>query len=136
MRLNWPLRAVLLACHITGTVSWFAFLAGQLVLPWIPFEGLLLGAASIALPTGVLLAMTSPLGFVRYWWLSAKLAGSLAVGGLGAWAVHTGRALPYSRPAGLAVLGLCIWLSVARPWGKTPYGQGFTSKPLGRHTRS
>lgn len=131
MRLSRPLRAVLLAWHITGSVSWFAFLAGQIWLPWFPFEGLLIVAASIAVPTGILLAMTSPLGFARYWWLSWKLTGSLLVGGLGAWTVYTGRAVPYSRTAGLLVLWGCIWLSVARPWGKTPYGQ----RRHGRHLR-
>lgn len=118
MRLSRPLRAVVLTWHITGAGSWFAFLAGQVWLPWFPFEGLLIVAASIAVPTGVLLAITSPLGLVRYWWMVAKLVGTLALLAAGTLAVY-GHLVPYSRLAGVGVLWVLTWLSAARPWGKT-----------------
>lgn len=122
MRLPRPLRGVLLTWHITGSVSWFAFLVGQVWLPWFPFEGLLIIAASIAVPTGVLLALTSQIGFIRYRWVVAKLVGTVAVLAIAALSL-CGHAAPYSRLVAVAVLWGLIWLSTARPGGRTAYGR-------------
>lgn len=131
MQLPRPLRSVLLAWHITGSVSWFAFLAGQVWLPWIPFGGLLIVAVSVAVPTGVLLALTSQIGIIRYRWVVAKLVGTVAILAAGALSV-CGHVVPYSRLAAVGMLWGIIWLSAARPWGKTRYGQ--VAHRYGRHT--
>lgn len=131
MRLPRPLRGVLLTWHITGSVSWFAFLVGQVWLPWFPFEGLLIIAASIAVPTGVLLALTSQIGFIRQRWVVAKLVGTLIILSAGVLSM-CGHTVPYSRLAAVGALWGIIWLSATRPWGKTAYGRSVGR--YGRHT--
>jgi hypothetical protein len=129
VRLPRPLRAVVLAWHIAGSVSWFAFLAGQVWLPWFPFQGLLIVAASVAVSTGVILLLTSPPSLLDQRWLRFKILGTLAVMVSAALAMH-GHYIPYSRVAAVGVLWGCIWLSTARPWSRAR-----KSQLLGRHAR-
>lgn len=117
MRLPRPLRAVVLAWHIAGSVSWFAFLVGQVWLPWFPFQGLLIVATSVAVPTGVILLLTSPPSLLDQWWLRIKVLSTLAVLTSAALALH-GHYIPYSRVASVGVLWGCVWLSTARPWSR------------------
>jgi hypothetical protein len=134
MRLPRPVRSVMLAWHITAAAGWLALLAAAVAFPWYDFDGLLLVDVSIALSTGLLLATLSPMGLARQWWIVGKLAGSALLLAAGALALRNWY-LPWSRPAGLAVLWVLVWLSVARPWGKTPYGKVVTRRQHGRHEK-
>lgn len=95
-------------------------------------------AAFAALVSGVLSGLVTPWGLLRYWWVLAKLV--LTVGvvgfstlGVGVWvelsirATDAGEVSPYAvRLAGGAVANIVAflimtWLSVAKPWGTTPW---------------
>ena len=129
MRLPRPLRAIVLAWHITGSISWFAFLVGQVWLPWIPFQGLLVVATSVAVSTGVILLLTSPPSLLDQGWLRLKILATLAVMVSAALALHR-HYIPYSRVAAAGVLWGCVWLSTARPWSRPRQ-----ARLLGRHAR-
>jgi hypothetical protein len=115
------LRPVALAGHIITGVGWLWALAygSRTDAVWL---------ATVAIGTGFFLALASPLGLVRYWWLVGKLAGSLVLVTLGVLALR-GYLAPGARLAGCGVLCGLVWLSVARPGGKTPHGRSVTRRP-------
>ncbi|WP_174720432.1 hypothetical protein [Amycolatopsis sp. BJA-103] len=95
-------------------------------------------AAFAALVTGIALCLVSPWGVARYWWVLIKLVLTVAViaystFGLGVWVelgVQAGREGVESSAAGQLAYGAMLnivaflfmtWLSVAKPWGKTPW---------------
>jgi hypothetical protein len=122
MRRSRPLRTVLLSGHTIATAGWFDLLAVQLIRPQYRLTSYLIESAIIAVVTGVWLALGTAIGLIRYWWVVGKLCGTVALLTSGVLTLQ-GCSLPGVRPVGLAVLGLLVWLSVARPGGKTPYGQ-------------
>lgn len=132
MRLPKSLHNITLTCHIIAASGWFALIAVQLVIPRADVRVYLVSAAGVALVTGLVLALASQIGLGRYWWVLAKLLGSGIVGGLGV-ASLAGYQIPGSAYGGLLGLWALVWLSVARPWGKTPYGREVTQR--GRHGR-
>jgi uncharacterized membrane protein SirB2 len=121
---------MLLAWHITASAGWFALLATQVITPWQDLRVYLVETATIALGTGVWLALGSQQGLFRYWWLVCKQLGVLILLVLGGTALR-GVTIPYARWAGLAVLWAIVWLSVARPGGRTPHGRAIGRR--GRH---
>lgn len=130
MRRSKPLRMMLLAWHITAAAGWFALLAVQVITPWRDLKVYLLETVAITIGTGFWLALGSQLGLFKYWWLVVKqvgVLGLLTVGGL----TLAGHPVPYGRWAGLMVLWALVWLSVARPGGRTSYGQKVARR--GRH---
>jgi hypothetical protein len=90
-------------------------------------------AANTSAFTGLLLAAATPWGFARHWWVATKLVltvGRLYAGifvlsgalrGIGA-SGGGGPVLAVAVGAGLMASGLAVqtWLSVAKPWGRTP----------------
>lgn len=132
MRLPRPVHNVLLTWHITAAVGWFALVAVQLVAPRNDVRVYLVASAATALTTGLVLALASQIGLGRHWWVLAKLLGSAFVGGLGV-ASLAGYQIPDAAYGGLLGLWALVWLSVARPWGKTPYGREMARR--GRHGR-
>ncbi len=103
-------------------------------------EFVVIPAAFATLVGGVVLCLATKWGLVRYWWVAAKL--SLTVGvilystfGLGVWVeesvVAAGRGvespvagpLAYGAALNIAAFLFMTWLSVAKPWGKTPWAR-------------
>lgn len=95
--------------------------------------------------TGIVLAAATPFGFFHHWWVTVKFAITLAQLYLGIFVVSDAldRALaaPESAPVAgmlaapvLMVSGIAFqaWVSVAKPWGRTPwYGRGRPKPPTG-----
>lgn len=132
MRLSRPLHTIALTWHILSASGWFALVAVQLVIPRAEVRAYLIIAAGVALVTGLILALASQVGLLRYWWVLAKLLGSGLVGGLGV-ASLAGYQIPDAAYGGLLGLWALVWLSVAKPWGRTPYGREVMRR--GRHGR-
>lgn len=128
MRRARPLRAVLLTWHITAAAGWFTLLAVQIIVPWQDLKVYLAETAVIAMGTGLLLALTSPLGLFKHWWIIGKLIGSLVLINLGALALR-GYTVPAARWVGLVTLWILVWLSVTRSGGRTAHGRN----SQGRH---
>lgn len=121
---------MLLAWHITAAAGWFALLAVQVITPWQDLRIYLVETAGIAVGTGIWLALVSQIGLYRYWWIVAKEIGVLVLLAVGCAALK-GIVIPYARWAGLMLLWALIWLSVARPGGRTTHGR--TIGRRGRH---
>ena len=117
MRRSRPLRFILIAWHITAGAGWFALLAAQVIVPWQDLKIYLLETVTVAVVTGLWLALGSRIGLFRYWWVIGKLLGTVGLLVLGGLALR-GHVVPYSRWVGLIVLWLLVWLSVARPGGR------------------
>ncbi|ANZ38459.1 hypothetical protein BBK82_22730 [Lentzea guizhouensis] len=88
-----------------------------------------MGAASAF--TGMMLSATTPWGYFRHWWVAAKFmitTGQLYVGifilsdNLEAAAHgHVTPWLPVGTACMISAFALQTWLSVAKPWGRTPW---------------
>jgi hypothetical protein len=87
--------------------------------------------------TGLVLAAATPWGLVRHWWVSAKFVATFVQLYLGIFVLHgvlhdlatapdSGRTLAMAAVAGLmgGALAAQAWVSVAKPWGKTPLARG------------
>jgi uncharacterized membrane protein len=102
---------------------------------------LVIPGAFTALVSGIVLAVVTPWGLARHWWVLSKLVLTVAVivystVGLGVWvedsiAATTGSAAE-SPVAGLLAYGtlpnivaflFMTWVSVAKPWGATPWAR-------------
>lgn len=132
MRLSRPFHTIIVTWHILATSGWFALVAVQLVMPRFELRPYLVGVAGVALLTGFILAVASQIGLYRYWWVVAKLAGTALLATLGL-ASLAGWCVPGASYIGLVVLWGLVWLSVARPWRKTPHGRAAARR--GRHGR-
>lgn len=103
-------------------------------------------AAFATLAGGVLLGLVTKWGVTRFWWVLVKLVLTVAVigystFGLGVWveqsiaAAGSGIESPVAGRlaygAGLNILAFLFmtWLSVAKPWGRTPWAR---PRPAGR----
>ncbi|MFY9809209.1 MAG: hypothetical protein WCC65_12005 [Pseudonocardiaceae bacterium] len=161
-RLSRRARATLLTVHVATSVGWFG-LDGALVA--LDAAGLSSGNAAIragiaaamaviaywvlvpvvfaSLVSGLVLALSTPWGLGRYWWVLAKcgIAGALTAAGLMFLvpqlpALASGGAEPagmqtlIARALALILLLVATGLSVVKPWGKTPRGRALT--PAGR----
>lgn len=101
---------------------------------------LVIPGAAGALISGLVLCAVTPWGFTRYWWVLLKLVLTVAVivystVGVGAWVEMSivatvgadvespmaGR-LAYGALLNIAAFLLMTWVSVAKPWGTTPWG--------------
>ena len=152
-------RTALLTAHIAVSVGWLG-LDGALVALEVtglgtgnPGERAGIDAAMAALViwvlvpvvaasmvSGLVLALTTPWGLVRYWWVIIKcgIAGVLAATGLVLMLPHlhqviigeappVGMQLLIGRAIALGLLLAATGLSVIKPWGKTPHGRSATT---------
>lgn len=155
-------RTALLTAHITVSVGWLG-LDGALVAleatglgTGDPGERAGIAAAMAAivvwvlvpvvaasLLSGLVLALTTPWGLVRYWWVIIKcgIAGVLAATGLVLMmprlhqifmgeAEPVGMRLLIGRAIALALLLVATGLSVVKPWGKTPRGRSVSRRSV------
>lgn len=104
-------------------------------------DAIVIPAAFASLVSGVVLGVVTPWGVTRYWWVLIKLVVTVAViaystFGIGVWVEESiqvssaGLESPVAGPlaygAGLNIVAFLFmtWLSVAKPWGKTPWARG------------
>lgn len=125
------MRQVLVFVHVAVSVGWMGAGAANVVLAM---------TAGYTGDRDVVFCLATKWGLVRYWWVAAKLA--LTVGvvlystfGLGVWVeesvVAAGRGvespvagpLAYGAALNIAAFLFMTWLSVAKPWGKTPWAR-------------
>ncbi|MGV9733542.1 hypothetical protein ACWDT5_05575 [Rhodococcus aetherivorans] len=95
--------------------------------------------------TGFLLAAATPWGFLRYWWVAIKFVLTVVQVNLGILLLSAGLngSVAAARdgtsgPAGPMIAGTALmisalafqaWLSVAKPWGRTPWSAGKAKLP-------
>jgi len=148
-------RTALLTVHVAVSVGWLG-LDGALVVLEItglgtgdPRERAGIAAAMAAmvvwvmvpvvftsLVSGLVLALSTPWGLLRYWWVLLKcaIAGVLTAAGLMVMLprlhqIIAGEGEPVQmetlvgRSIALALLLAATGLSVVKPWGKTPHGR-------------
>lgn len=100
---------------------------------------LVIPLAFAALATGVVLSLLTPWGLTRYWWVLVKLVLTVAVivystFGVGVWVIESIEAtaagaresavagpLAYGAALNIVAFLLMTWVSVAKPWGTTPW---------------
>ncbi|HSX67409.1 DUF2269 domain-containing protein [Nocardioides sp.] len=153
------LRRLLLAVHLTASVGWvgavLAYLplsvtAGRSAEPetiramWVAMDllgwSVLVPLALAAFVSGVVLALASPWGLFRYWWVVVSLGATFALGlvlvlhmpEVSASAARARTAAPAELRAldgdtvhagvGLALLLAVLGLNVVKPRGLTRYG--------------
>ena len=163
-RLSRRARAAVLTVHVAMSVGWLG-LDGALVA--LEVAGLStanaamragIGAAMAviacwvlipvvfaSLTSGLVLALSTPWGLGRYWWVLAKcgIAGALTAGGLtfllpqlpslvAGGGEPAGIQTLIARALALVLLLAATGLSVVKPWGKTPRGRAVA--PAGRRS--
>lgn len=154
-------RTVILTVHVAMSVGWLG-LNGALVVLEItalgtdnPLRrtGIAVAMAAIvwvlipvvfsSLVSGLVLALSTPWGLVRHWWVFVKcgIASALTATGLllilpRLHQIISGEGEPVGmqtlvgRSVALVLLLVATGLSVAKPWGKTPHGRVATRKPV------
>ncbi|MGH3871981.1 MAG: hypothetical protein ACRDSR_10790 [Pseudonocardiaceae bacterium] len=162
-RLSRRARVALLTVHVAVSVGWLG-LDGALVA--LEVTGLSAGdpvvqggiatamgalAAWVLIPvvfvslvSGLVLALSTPWGLVRHWWVLAKCAITMVLTAtglllmlprLGQIAAGDGEPVQLqsllARSLALVLLLAATGLSVVKPWGKTPWGK----TPWGQTTR-
>ncbi|MGH3694100.1 MAG: hypothetical protein ACRDRX_08995 [Pseudonocardiaceae bacterium] len=109
------------------------------VVVWV-----LMPVVFVSLVSGLILALSTPWGLARYWWVLIKcgIAAVLTVTGMVLMLprlhqVIAGEAEPVrmemliGRSLALALLLVATGLSVVKPWGKTPHGRAVrTHRPV------
>lgn len=148
-------RTALLTVHIVVSVGWLG-LDGALVALEVTGLGtadpgeragiaaamsaivvwVLVPVVFFALVSGLVLALSTPWGLVRYWWVLIKccIAGALTATGLvlllprldqmiAGKAEPVGMGTLIGRSIALALLLAATGISVMKPWGKTPHGR-------------
>jgi hypothetical protein len=101
---------------------------------------LVIPGAFAALVSGIVLSLVTPWGLARYWWVLLKLVLTVAVIvwstlAVGVWVLESidataaspspspvARALSWGAGANILAFLLMTWASVAKPWGRTPWG--------------
>jgi hypothetical protein len=139
-RLPRLVRTVLVAVHILAAMAWLALIVAMVLSPAAPVPPgvlvapVLITVVVLALTTGCVLALCSPYGLVRYWWIAGKFAASLilAAAGIVSLLGWLPAAVAYGgRVAALVVLFAAVCVSVAKPRARTPWGR----PPTGRHAK-
>jgi hypothetical protein len=161
-RLSRRRRAVVLTVHIVMSVGWLGIDGALVALEVTSLStvdpavraGIATATAVIAiwvlvpvvffsLASGLVLALSTRWGLVRYWWVLAKcgIAAVLTAAGLLFLVPVPLRILAgvgdlagvptlIARSGALVLLLAATGLSVAKPWGKTPYGRRVQKRPF------
>jgi hypothetical protein len=134
-RLPRSARVAATAVHIVASLGWLALVVAVVAYPAMQINAaLLVPTVAVSIGTGLVLALGTPYGLVRYWWILAKLATSVALAVAGSVALAgvlpRGAVLP-GRIIALVVLFVLVCLSVAKPRARTPWGH----PPTGRHAK-
>jgi hypothetical protein len=139
-RLPRLVRTALVAVHILASMGWLALIVALVCSPAAPVPPgvvttpVLVTVVGLSLITGCVLALCSPYGLVRYWWIAGKFVASLILAGAGTVALlgWLPPAVAYGgRIAALVVLFAAVCISVAKPRARTPWGL----PPTGRHAK-
>lgn len=109
-------------------------------------QTVLVHSANTSAFTGLILAAVTAWGYLHYWWVGLKFVLTLGQLYLGIFvlsaAMHEtvaataqgsdGPALSLAVASGVMVGGLAfqVWLSVAKPWGRTPLGERARARPV------
>lgn len=162
-RLSRRARTALLTVHVAVSVGWLGLNGALVALEAVglatsdPSEraGIALALTVVvwvlmpvvfaSLASGLVLALSTPWGLARYWWVLIKcgIAAALTVAGLVLMLprlqqIIAGEAEPVrmemliGRSLALALLLVATGLSVVKPWGKTPHGRAV---PTSRTTK-
>jgi hypothetical protein len=82
--------------------------------------------------TGFMLAALTAWGYFRYWWVLAKFSITVVQLTIGVFLLDPdGEPLSIAAAAFMmSAIGFQAWMSVAKPWKKTPWGENGTPKRL------
>lgn len=156
-RVGKRVRQWLVFVHVAVSVGWMGAGAANVVLAGVALGAdpataaaayrfvdvvdwwLVIPLAFAALVSGVVVALVSPWGLTRYWWVLVKLVLTVAVIvwstlAVGVWVEQSvvafaagdstspvGRALVTGAALNIAAFLFMTWASVATPWGRTPW---------------
>ena len=94
--------------------------------------------------TGIMLSATTPWGYFRHWWVLAKFAITVSQLYLGIFilsdnlqAATEGRVtawMPVGTGLMVGAIAFQTWLSVAKPWGRTPWADSKVKLPTASAT--
>lgn len=163
-RLSRRVRAVLLTMHVAMSVGWLGLdsalvalevtglgtgdpteRAGMSAAMAVIVAWVLIPVVFCALVSGLVLALSTPWGLVRHWWVLAKCGITAALTAVGLMLMlprlheivagdgePVGMQTLVGRSVALVLLLAATGLSVVKPWGKTPRGRAVqvTRKPV------
>lgn len=131
---------VVVAATATSTASaWTRAVSYQLIERIDTY--LIIPLAFATLISGLIVSWATPWGLTRYWWVLAKLLLTVAIiafstFGLGVWLQESiqatsgsvgrsavGAYLVYGAGLNIVAFLFVTWLSVAKPWGRTPWAK-------------
>jgi hypothetical protein len=145
MSVGWlGLDGALVALEVTGlSTANSAVRAGIAAAMAVIACWVLIPVVFFSLASGLVLALSTPWGLVRYWWVLAKsvIAAALTAAGLmflipqlpalvAGGGEPVGMQTLVARSLALVLLLAATGLSVVKPWGKTPRGRA--AQPAGR----
>jgi hypothetical protein len=123
---------MLLTTHVLTASTWMGSLAASITVDQIRDPDppvlrdinellttiLLIPAALTTVATGMVIALGTPWGLLRYRWIAAKTAIALSILTAAAFLAMNGTQSTEVKAAGLGALIFAMVLSVAKPWGK------------------
>ncbi|GLY49342.1 hypothetical protein [Lentzea sp. NBRC 102530] len=139
-------RTLLVWLHVVTSVGWLSQAVALLALLLHGMKtgdvnafkmarfldhGVLAIMANISAFSGFMLSATTPWGYFRHWWVLAKFVitvsqlyvGIFILSGNLAQAIdgHTTVWMPVGTALMISAISFQAWLSVAKPWGRTPW---------------
>ncbi|MFD4675384.1 hypothetical protein ACFWNN_37040 [Lentzea sp. NPDC058450] len=139
-------RTLLVWLHVVTSVGWLSQAVALLALLLYGMKtgdvnafrmarfldhGVLAIMANVSAFSGFMLSATTPWGYFRHWWVLAKFVitvsqlyvGIFILSGNLAQAIdgHTSAWMPVGTALMISAISFQAWLSVAKPWGRTPW---------------
>ncbi|WP_394616336.1 hypothetical protein JNUCC0626_42810 [Lentzea sp. JNUCC 0626] len=152
-------RTLLVWLHVVTSVGWLSQAVALLALLLYGMKtgdvnafrmarfldhGVLAIMANVSAFSGFMLSATTPWGYFRHWWVLAKFVitvsqlyvGIFILSGNLAQAIdgHTTVWMPVGTALMISAISFQAWLSVAKPWGRTPWADPKVKLPTASAT--
>ncbi|MEV6241840.1 hypothetical protein [Lentzea sp. NPDC051838] len=139
-------RVLLVWLHVVTSVGWLSQAVALLALVLYGMKTGEVGAfrmarvldhnvlaimANVSAFTGFMLSATTPWGYFRHWWVLAKFAITVSQLYIGIFILsknladaangHVTAWMPVGTALMIGAIAFQTWLSVAKPWGRTPW---------------
>ncbi|MET8756998.1 hypothetical protein [Lentzea sp. NPDC004782] len=139
-------RTLLVWLHVVTSVGWLSQAVALLALllygiktsdvnafrmARVLDQNVLAIMANVSAFTGMMLSATTPWGYFRYWWVLAKFAITVSQLYVGIFILghrleaaangHLSAWMPVGTALMIGAIAFQTWLSVAKPWGRTPW---------------
>ncbi|MGI5505496.1 hypothetical protein [Lentzea sp. CA-135723] len=139
-------RTLLVWLHVVTSVGWLSQAVALLALLLYGMRtgdvnafrmarfldhGVLAIMANVSAFSGFMLSATTPWGYFRHWWVLAKFVITVSQLYVGIFILsdnlaqaidgHTSAWMPVGTALMISAISFQAWLSVAKPWGRTPW---------------